>query len=707
MAGVVESVSVLPPLREEVNCLEGPMQFDGSPSWTLQDPANNQFFRIGWPEFEMLLRWSTGNPQRISEQINQETTLSLSAQDVEHFGQFLLNNNLLNVSSAEAIQRLWQQMAARKKNISTWLLHNYLFFKIPLIKPDRLLVWLYPRLAWLYTRECGYALLVCAFTGIYLLSRQWEQFTNTFLHFFNWQGLSQYFLALIFAKVLHEFGHALTAHRYGCRVPTMGVAFMVMYPMFYTDANEVWKLNSRQQRLAVGSAGIIAELGLAALSTLAWSFLDDGPLRSAVFLLASSTWILTLAINLSPFMRFDGYYLLADFMKIENLQPRAFAYNLWVLRRFLFDTDTPPPEPLPPSTARFFVFYAWGTWLYRLFLYLGIAWMVYAFFFKVLGIFLMAVEISWFIVKPIWRELKNWPALLARQQHRKSLMLMAGLTIGLFCVPLPQRLDLPALIKPERYAEIYLPYPARLERLAVHKGSRVDSGDILAELTSDDLQYEFRNSVQESDILFWQLTYQGTDSQLAKRRQIRLRQWESASTKHAGIDRKLAQLHIKAPLSGTVVDTNDHVQAGQWLKTGEPLLIVADMAEFVIEAYVSETDISHISLDAEAVFYPDNLELAPVSCRVIAIEDGSTNTLPPLLASSYGGPIAVRTDKNQLATTETPYYRILLKTESLTERSSDFAMQLRGSLRLNSESVSFAEKIARQWLLIGIRESGF
>ncbi len=48
MAGIVETPTMtLPALREEVHCLPGPVQFDGSPSWTLHDPANNRFFRIG------------------------------------------------------------------------------------------------------------------------------------------------------------------------------------------------------------------------------------------------------------------------------------------------------------------------------------------------------------------------------------------------------------------------------------------------------------------------------------------------------------------------------------------------------------------------------------------------------------------------------------------------------------------------------------
>jgi hypothetical protein len=58
----------------------------------------------------------------------------------------------------------------------------------------------------------------------------------------TWQGLLAYGLTLGFVKVLHELGHGLMAKRFGCRVPTMGVAFLVLWPVAYTDTNEVWKL---------------------------------------------------------------------------------------------------------------------------------------------------------------------------------------------------------------------------------------------------------------------------------------------------------------------------------------------------------------------------------------------------------------------------------------------------------------------------------
>jgi putative peptide zinc metalloprotease protein len=705
MVGDVITVVALPPLREEVHCLPGPLQFDGSPSWTLHDPANNRFFRIGWAEHEMLLRWALAEPQRIAEQMTAETTLTVSTEDVEQFALFLNQHQLLYPASEQAISRLRQQVNARRKNWANWLLHNYLFFKIPLFHPDALLAWLYPRVAWIYSLRFALIVLVCALFGVFWVVRRWEEFISTFPHFLNWQGLSQYFAALVFAKILHEFGHALTAHRYGCRVPTMGVAFMVMYPMLYTDANETWKLTKRHQRVAIAGAGIATELILAVFATLAWSFLDDGPLRSAVFLLASSTWIMTLAINLSPFMRFDGYYLLADGLKIENLQPRAFAYNLWLLRRLLFGLEAQPPERVPPRVARFFIVYAWATWLYRFFLFLGISWMVYHFFFKLLGIFLMAVEIGWFIVRPIWQEIRDWPGLA----DRRSGLRMAGLTLliaAIVLVPWRQQLELPALLKPAHYAELYLPYPAKLEQWHVRLGDRVAVDQALVTLDSSDLTFKAHSAGLESDTLAWQVSYQAMERDHIKQRQIQLRQWESAQAKQAGFHRQLNQLRIQAPLNSIVREINEQAPAGQWLKAGEPLLTVADVDNWQVEAFVNEQEIALVRMEAEGWFYPENPDLAAVRCRLQKLDSANTANLSPLMSSVYGGPIAARALAEGKSVPEQAQYRLTLAVSDFNQK--DFAPSLlRGTLKLDTESSSLAMSLWRKILASLRREMGF
>ena len=45
---------------------------------------------------------------------------------------------------------------------------------------------------------------------------------------------------------------------------------MVMMPVLYSDISDAYRLNSRRKRLWIAAAGVVAELGLAAVATLLW-----------------------------------------------------------------------------------------------------------------------------------------------------------------------------------------------------------------------------------------------------------------------------------------------------------------------------------------------------------------------------------------------------------------------------------------------------
>ena len=292
-----ESIT-LAPIREDLNLFHGPSTREGAPTWSLHDPTRNLFFRIGWIEFELLSRWHLQDVDEIINAVNNETTLHINEQHIESFFSFLAKNQLIIITGEKAIERLIKIKQSRKKKFFNWLLHNYLFVRVPLVKPDHFLKSVYPFVSFIYTKTFFMILAIMGFTGIYLVTRQWDHFSSSFDYFFNWQGALLFAVALFMAKVAHELGHAFTAVRYGVRVSTMGVAFLVMWPVLYTDTSEAWKLPDRYKRLYIAAAGMHAELILAIVATFLWNFLPDGSFRQSVLLVATSTWILTLIINL-------------------------------------------------------------------------------------------------------------------------------------------------------------------------------------------------------------------------------------------------------------------------------------------------------------------------------------------------------------------------------------------------------------------------
>lgn len=109
-----------------------------------------------------------------------------------------------------------------------------------------------------------------------------DEFLHTFFMFFSLEGAITIFITFFFIKILHEFGHAYTAYQYGVRVPHMGVAFMVMYPVLYTETSSAWQIKSRNQRMHIGLAGIRTELILAAYALMLWHFLPPAWRKACV-----------------------------------------------------------------------------------------------------------------------------------------------------------------------------------------------------------------------------------------------------------------------------------------------------------------------------------------------------------------------------------------------------------------------------------------
>ncbi|TAI80173.1 HlyD family efflux transporter periplasmic adaptor subunit [Pectobacterium versatile] len=709
MAGGATPAAGLSPLRDELILHAGPANRDGSPSWTLEDPLRGLYFRIGWAEMAMLSRWSMGNVAQIVAEVNQTSALMLDDSDVQYFNRFLQANSLTRVSGDEAMAQFARQVEQSRVSIWRKLLKNYLFFRIPLWHPDRFLGATLPWIEPFFSRTFLKLTLLVAVLGLFLAGRQWETFKHTFLHFFTLEGAALAGLTLCFTKILHEFGHAYTCKRFGARVATMGVAFLVMMPVLYTDTSGSWKLTRRRQRMAIGAAGMITELVLAAWATLAWSFLPDGMLRSAAFMLATTTWIMTLAINLSPLMRFDGYFLLSDGLQMPNLQNRGFAIGRWQMREWLFGLGDAPPEHFPRWLQRTLVGYAFAVWIYRFFLFTGIAILVYHMTFKLLGMLLFAIEIGYFVVMPVVNEVREWSK--RRKDYRMNRNMTTTLTVSavvllLLMIPWQRGVYAPALLRAEQQSSLYMPVPAMIQRIDVQVGQPVHAGQTLFTLSSDALAHERQQLERQIATLSWQSTFQVFNKEAAGDHQRVKQEHEAALQKLQVLQRQSEQLTVRAPIDGVVADMATPLETGEWLGQGEWLAVVTKPTGGLVEAFVSEKDWQRLRTGAKGTFYLQDVSRSSLPLTVVEIASTATRDLnaAPELASIYGGDIATLSDAQRKLHPEQAVYRVLL---SLPDDYRAQPQVLRGTVVMDGEAQSL---LIRGWKVVSavlIRELSF
>ncbi|NTV15608.1 MAG: HlyD family efflux transporter periplasmic adaptor subunit [Desulfobulbaceae bacterium] len=698
----------LPLLRQELELFPAPATEDGIPTWTLHDPPANKFFLLGWPVFEILSRWDLGFAGRIVEAVNQETTLTIREQDVARVVGFLEQNFLLQSSSPAENQRIVSSHFAHRPRLATWLLHNYLFFRVPLVKPQRFLKKTEAVAEWFYSRTFFLIVLISTLAAGYLLSRQWDSFLHAFTAYHSLEGIVVIGCAIPFAKVIHELGHAFTAHRYGCRIPTMGFAMVVLTPMLYTDTNDAWKLTSRTQRLAIGIAGIAAELLLALAAFWLWILLPEGPLRGAAFILATTTWIMTIALNASPFMRFDGYFILSDFLRLPNLHQRSFAFGRWWLREWLFGLGSPPPEPVSVRLRVFLILFALAVWLYRLVVFFGIALMVYHYFFKALGIFLFAVEISWFIVNPMVREIAAWAKIKDHVRFNlstfRSLLLLVVFVISIV-IPWKGSINCPALLSAVREQQVSVPYSSMISSESAREMMKVSSGETLLTLSSPDIDQQISQVNSSTRVARWQMDQQTFDERLLNQGNLIRKRHDVGTTELSGLQDVVDSLKLRAPFDGVVVERNDEIIQGSWMPRKEALYIIADTHRNRVDAYVGEQELEQISVGTSARFIPDVLDFGVFNCRVTDIDRVNIPVIDePILASTYGGPIASRIDPPGVVTPNAPLFRIRM--DSCTP-SNVPPIKLKGIAHIQVGKRSSLFELIRYTYALAIREFGF
>jgi putative peptide zinc metalloprotease protein len=681
---------------------------DGKPTWTVQDPSRNQFFRLDWQTFEVLNRWSLGDAQAIVDSVNAGTTLEISLEDIQAVIDFLEQHQLVQLQGKDSTSRYVNRKERQHSSPMKQLLHHYLFFRIPLVRPDRWLTHMLPVASMFYSRWFIKLTLTVGIAGFVQVYREWDRFQATFMDLLSWEGAFSIGLAIIAVKIAHEFGHAFTAKRYGCRVPTMGVAFLVLWPVAYTDTNEVWKLPGRKQRLAVASAGIVTELVVAIWATLAWVLLPEGTPKAIAFLFATTSWIATLAINASPFMRFDGYFLLSDWLDMPNLHERSFALARWQLRELLFKLGEPEPEHFNARRKRGLILFAWGTWLYRLVVFLGIAVLVYHFFIKALGILLFIVEILWFVLLPLLREFAEWykrrQLILTRVRSWLSIVLVC-MVIGLLWLPLPSRIRTSGLLHPSQEFNIYAPYAAQIGELVYINGDKVRADTPLVVLVSKDLQGRWRSANAKIQRLKWQLTASHLDAEQRMSMRVIQQDLAAAQSEWKSVRKEVERNQPLAPFDGIMRDVDPNLRPGVWVAARQRLGMLVQDKTMIVETYLDEETVRRIQPGASATFYPEEPSLLPVKLEVRAIDRDATHVLPiPILASHFGGTVMTR-EKNNKHIPETAVYRVVLDCEPVMPEWSRHIWS--GDVVIDGEWISPAEILMNRSLALLRREAGF
>ena len=222
--------------------------------------------------------------------------------------------------AAELQQRFEKQQ--RRELMQRFM--NPMALRFPLLDPERFLTSTLSAVRWLFT-PAGFLLwlAVIALAAVQA-GLHWEELSRDVTD----RVLAPSNLLLLFfvfpvVKALHELGHGYAVKRWGGEVHEMGVMLLVLMPVPYVDATASWEFREKSRRMVVGAAGMMVELFVAAFALFLWIALEPGLLRAVMYNVMLIAGVSTVLFNGNPLLRFDGYYIFADWLEIPNLASRS------------------------------------------------------------------------------------------------------------------------------------------------------------------------------------------------------------------------------------------------------------------------------------------------------------------------------------------------------------------------------------------------
>jgi putative peptide zinc metalloprotease protein len=578
--------------------------YRGERWYVVRDPAGNQFHRLSDPAYRFVgLLEGTRTVEEAWDLCGGQLADDAPTQpEVIQILSHLFSANLIDADvTPDATVLLRRHKQLNKRKFQNRLM-NVLFPRIPLWDPDRFLVRWMPLVRNLFSKFGALVWLAVVISACVVVANKSRDpshnLTEAAKHAIDVHGNTINLLLLwgvfVFVKLIHELGHAFGCRRFGGECHELGIMFLVFIPTPYVDASTAWGFSNKWQRIFVGAAGMIVELFFASLCAFIWCNVGDpnhnivGQLAFNAMLVASVT---TIIFNANPLLRYDGYYILSDFLEIPNLRQKSTEYALGLIKRHIFRVKQ--QQPLPPPVQRFWLFvYAVSSSIYRIFVGIMIILLV-AFEIPILGILMALGGVVTWIFVPIFKTFKYLA--IEPELHRKrfratafTLIVVGGAVAVIGLIPMKVNIYTQGIVEPTERARIYATERGYVTDILVQDGQEVAVGDIILQSRSDELEAEIKKSKAELISLDAQL-----GRALARNEGVKgVREDIDRVKKELNdLDARNADLTIRAPIAGKVVAPELRFLKGQFIgPSREPIAMVQSAQHLTVVIALSQED---------------------------------------------------------------------------------------------------------------------
>ncbi|HMP02113.1 MAG TPA: HlyD family efflux transporter periplasmic adaptor subunit [Gemmatales bacterium] len=662
-------------------------KYEGKSFHVVKDPVSMRYYRFKEHE-QFLLGFLDGTHTLEDAQKAFEARFRperLTLEDLESFTSQLLQAGLAQNETPGAGKQLFERYKKRSRRMFMQKFMNLLYIKIPLFDPDRLLRLMLPHTRFIFTRWFLALSVAFLLAALLLVLRNWNVFLSklpAYHEFFTMKTVVYLWVALGLVKVIHEFGHGLSCKAFGGEVHEMGLLFLVFSPCMYCNVSDAWMMPNKWHRIIISSAGIYVELIIAAAATFVWWNSEPGGFVSTMSMaLMVVCSVSTFVFNANPLMRFDGYYILSDWIEIPNLREKANRYLLQLAQEHALGIEVPPQPYMSLGRKVLFVIFAIVSWFYRWFITFAVLVFMYTFLqpykLGVISFILGTASVATMFGQPLYQLFKHVQR-RGRLPDMKPLRttisaaLLAGSVAALLFIPLPMRVSGVVLITvdPANLQRVVVPeYGGILKERLVVDGQSVQTGDELVRLHNPRLEIDLRiNEVAQAQrkvqvtALMAQYLAGGRETRLIEELNTAQAELRMLQTMHRDLKRQLEGLVIRAPRDGLVMSLVPVSEIGKALERGQPICEIGDDRDLRAVLLVTPSDRALFSEGAEAWVRVHGLAYNWWPGRVMTISETEAKEVPTQLSFKAGGDVATQHDEQtKMERPQSQHYIIAIK----------------------------------------------
>ena len=639
-----------------------PQFYEGMTHYVVKDPIGLKYFRFKVEEYFLLQQFDGVNTlsdvKKAFERKYRPQTISID--DLTRFVAQLHEAGIAQVDSPDQAKVLIRRRRKNQWRKFGQFFANILYIKIPIIDPEKLLNWMYPYFRWIFTPYFVTLSVASMLAAITLVISQWTDFHSKlpeFQSFFNLRSIIYFWCSLAVVKVIHEFGHGLTAKHYGGEVHEMGLLFLVLTPALYCDVTDSWLLPSKWKRIWISAAGIWVECFLASLATFVWWNSQPGILQSLMMATMFICSVNTIMFNANPLLRYDGYYVMADWLEIPNLRIKSTQFFAYLFQEKVLGLEVPVQSYMPKSRRTLFVTYAIASYLYRWFVTFSIIYFLSQFLkphkLQSISYALAIGSLVPLVGMPFYQMFKfvRTPGRMRKVKKARAASFAAGavaIVAGILMIPTPLRVQGTLVLSAAQPEEIYAEVPGILKELRVRDGEWVKAGTVIATLSSPEKMRDRVALQEQAEVNMAKALWYGYSSSLESRMLQRQHDQMAANLDRVinKVNDQIGKLNLVAHRDGQVIGLPYPDKIGEFVKPNGKTAFceVGDPHKLEAHMILDQGDIDLVPVNRRAWIKIYGDSEVTWKGRVSEVAKRNREDIPPELSNVGGGEIATKQD---------------------------------------------------------------